>query len=260
MFRANILTKTAVAIGAAVMLIATAVPASAQTATSAWIDRGYFNFNIGFETTSGTLTDATTFRLYDESGTKTIEQNVDSGAFVDLSVGGRVWQNVSVGIGFHRGSNNSEASGSASVPHPLVFGQNRSTTYAAGDLSRSEQAFHIQVGYMLLINDELSVHLTAGPSFFRLKQDVISDATFTEQAPFNSVNATAVIAERSDSVTGVNAGVDVAYQLWESDAYKVGGGVFLRYAGASARIDLLENNVDTDVGGLQFGFGLRVRF
>lgn len=243
----------------ALLLIATATPAFAQVGAP-WIDRGYFNFNIGFETSSGTLTDAASFRIYDEPGTKTTEQNVDSGAFVDFSVGGRVWQNVSVGIGFHRGSNNSEASGTASVPHPLIFGRNRNTAFAAGDLSRSEQAFHIQVGYMLLINEELSIHLTAGPSFFRLSQDVIGDLTFTEQAPFNTVSASPVIAERSDSVTGVNAGVDVGYQLWESDAYKVGGGVFLRYAGASARIDLLENNVDTDVGGLQFGFGLRVKF
>ena len=243
----------------ALVLLGTVAPASAQVGAP-WIDRGYFNFNIGFETTSGTLTDATTFRLYDESGTKAVEQNVDSGAFVDFSVGGRVWENVSVGVGFHRGSNNSEASGTASVPHPLIFGRNRTTAFAAGELDRSEQAFHIQLGYMLFVTEELSVHLTAGPSFFRLKQDVISDVTFTEQAPFNTVNTTPVIEERSDSVTGVNAGVDVAYQFYNSDAYKLGGGVFLRYAGASARINLLENNVDSDVGGLQFGFGLRVRF
>jgi hypothetical protein len=260
MFRTNFHTRNAVAACVALLLMASAAPAIAQPAPADWIDRGYFNFNVGFETTSGTLNDSSTFRLYDENGTKTVEQNVDSGSLIDFSVGGRVWRNVSVGIGYHRGANSSEAAGTASVPHPLVFGRNRTTSFAAGDLSRTEQAFHIQLGYMLPLSEELSVHLTFGPSFFRLKQDVLADATFNEAAPFNSVTANGVVAERTDSVTGLNAGVDVAYKLWESDAYKLGAGVFLRYAGASARIPVIENEVDTDVGGLQFGFGLRVRF
>jgi hypothetical protein len=252
-------TKHALAFVVALVLIADAAPASAQYGP-AWVDRGYGSINLGFESTSGTLTDATTFTLYDESGTRTIEQNVDSGTFFDFSVGSRVWQNVSVGIGYHRGSNTSEASGTVSVPHPLVFNSNRVASVAAGDLDRTEQAFHIQVGYMLPINEDLSVHVTAGPSFFRLKQDVLSEVSFTEQAPFNTVNVTGVTAERTDSAVGINAGVDVTYKLWESDAYRVGAGVFLRYAGASARITVLENEVDTDVGGLQFGLGARLRF
>ena len=260
MLRTIMNTRQAVTTATALLMLASAAPASAQIG-AAWIERGYFNLNVGFETSSGTLNDATTFRLYDETGTRTVEQNVDSGSFIDFSVGGRVWQNVSVGIGFHRGANSSEASGTASVPHPILFNTNRLVAVAADNLDRTEQAFHIQVGYMIPLNEDLSVHVTAGPSFFRLKQEVLADVAFTEVgAPFSAVNTSAVVAERSDSVVGVNAGVDVAYRFYESDAYNIGGGVFLRYAGGSARITVLENNVDTDVGGLQFGFGARVRF
>jgi hypothetical protein len=259
MFRTGMTTITSLSIGIAILMLS-AAPASAQVGAS-WLDRGYFNFNVGFETSSGTLNDATTFRLYDEDGTRTVEQNVDSGSFFDFSVGSRVWQNVSVGIGYHRGANSSEATAAVRVPHPLIFNRPREATVSASGLSRTEQAFHIQVGYMIPLNEELSVHVTAGPSFFRLKQEVLSDIAFTEVGPsFATVNGSGVTAERSDSVVGVNAGVDVSYKFWESDAYKLGGGVFLRYAGASARIPVIENEVDTDVGGLQFGFGLRVRF
>jgi hypothetical protein len=105
------------------------------------------------------------------------------------------------------------------------------------------------------------VHVTIGPSFFRVSQETLADIAFTEVGfPFTALNSSAVVQERSDSVVGINAGVDVSYKLWESDAYRVGGGVFLRYAGASARITVLENDVDSDVGGLQIGFGARVRF
>ena len=243
----------------ALLVLMSATPASAQLGTT-WTDRGYFNFNIGFESTSGTLNDATTFTIYEEAGSRTIEQNVDSGSIIDFSVGSRVWRNVSAGIGFHRGSNQSEASGTLSVPHPLIFNSNRNATVAAGELERSESAFHIQVGYMIPFSEQLSVHVTAGPSFFRLSQEVLADVTFTEQAPFNTVNVSGVTGERTDSAVGINAGVDVTYQFWESDAYRIGAGAFLRYAGASARITVLQNEVDTDVGGLQFGLGLRVRF
>jgi hypothetical protein len=251
--------KSVVVATLALAMCALATPASAQVGPS-WIDRGYFNFNVGFESTSGTLTDSTTFTLYDESGTRAVEQNVDSGSFIDFSAGSRVWRNVSVGIGYHRGSNSSEASGTLSVPHPLLFNSNRVASVAADDLDRTESAFHIHFGYMVPVNDQLSVHVTAGPSFFWLKQDVLADVTYTEQPPFTTVNVSGVTAERKDSVVGVNAGVDVAYILSESDAYRIGAGVFLRYAAGSARITVIENEVDTDVGGLQFGLGLRVRF
>ena len=36
--------------------------------------------------------------------------------------------------------------------------------------------------------------------------------------------------------------------------------MFVRYSGASADVLVLENTVDSDVGGLQVGFGVRTRF
>jgi hypothetical protein len=36
--------------------------------------------------------------------------------------------------------------------------------------------------------------------------------------------------------------------------------MFLRYSAATARIRILENEVDSDLGGLQIGFGARLRF
>jgi hypothetical protein len=261
MFRTGLNTSKALSIGVALWLLATAAPASAQGGIAAWIERGYFNINLGFETTSGTLNDSTTFTIYEETGALTMEQNVDSGSFFDFSVGGRVWRNVSVGVGYHRGGNTSEASGAASVPHPTRFDANRTVALAAGDLDRTEQAFHIQIGYMFPITEEISVHATIGPSFFNLNQDVLAGATYAEVGPpYSTVNATPIIEERSDSVTGINAGVDVTYKFYTSDAYNIGAGAFLRYAGASARIRVIENEVDSDVGGLQFGLGLRVRF
>jgi len=242
------------------VVVACADDASAQ-AGQPWSDRGYFNLNVGFGSTSGTLNDSTTFTLYDETGTKTVDQGTDSGSLFDFSVGTRVWRNVSAGIGFHRGSTSGEASVQASVPNPLFFNSNRSVATTANELDRTERAIHLQIGYMVPLNERLSVHVTAGPSFFRLRQDVVTDVTFTEAGfPFTNVNPAPVVSERSDSAVGANIGVDVAYQLYETTNLKLGGGMFLRYSGASAKVTVLQNTVDSDVGGLQIGFGARVRF
>jgi hypothetical protein len=246
---------------AAVILLSLSVRDASAQIGAAWTDRGYAALNVGFETTSGVLNDAVTFPLFGENGTKTVEQGTDSGSMIDFSVGSRVWRNVSVGIGFHRGGTSGEAAVTAQVPNPVFFNRNRAVALGVSELDRTERAIHLHFGYMLPVNEDLSVHVFAGPSFYRVSQDVVSDVTFTEQAfPFTTVDAAAVVTERTDSATGGNIGIDVAYKLYETTEFKLGAGMFLRYSGASAKIVVLQNEVDSDMGGLQIGFGARVRF
>ncbi len=243
-----------------VLLTMCARDASAQWGQP-WTDRGYFNINLGFDSGSDTLADDMPFTLYAEPANKGVAAGVDSGAFFDFSVGSRVWQNVSVGIGFHRGSSSGDATVTARVPNPIFFDRPRNVDLGVSELDRRERAFHIQVGYMLPINDDVSVHVFGGPSFFNVKQDVVSDVTFSEGPfPFATVGASAVVSERSDSAVGGNIGADVTYKVYETPDFKLGAGAFLRYSGASADIQLLQNTVDSGMGGLQIGFGARVRF
>ena len=56
--------RKALTIAVCALLVSGAREASAQTLPlQDWIDRGYFNFNVGFESTSGTLNDAVTLRV-----------------------------------------------------------------------------------------------------------------------------------------------------------------------------------------------------
>jgi hypothetical protein len=242
--------------------------AAAQVGQS-WTDRGYLNLNVGFDSVSDELADATTFSIYDESGTASISQPIDAGwgPMFDISGGARVWQNVSVGLGYHQVSSHSDATVEGSVPHPLFFNRNRPIALSVNDLSRTERAIHLQVGYMLILSDRVNVHFTLGPSFFKLRQETITDIAITEGAGNNSVNAVATVAERSDSPIGFNMGADVGYNVYESGSMKVGVGMFLRYAGATADVELVRfsgqpqgNIVDSGLGGLQVGFGGRLRF
>jgi hypothetical protein len=253
-------------------LVALSARDAAAQVGQAWTDRGYVNLNVGFGSGSDDLDAEPTFSIYDENGTLSLSQAIDSGAFFDLSGGGRVWRNVSVGIAFHQGSTDGEAIVEGSVPHPLVFDRHRRVTLSVGDLTRSERAIHLQFGYMLLLSDRINLHLTVGPSFFKLRQDTITLVDIAEGAGNNTVNATATVAERTDSPTGFNIGADVAYMFYDADPIKVGVGMFLRYTRATADVELTRvvlpgvagqpqgNVVDSDVGGLQIGFGGRLRF
>lgn len=234
--------------------------ASAQ-AIQPWTDRGYFNFNVGFESVSGQLNDALTESIYGEQATLSVSQAIDSGSFIDFSAGARVWRNVSVGIGFHTGDTHSESSIEGTIPHPLFFNRPRSLALTATDLSRTERAVHLQFGYMLPLTDRISVHVMAGPSFFKLTQEVVGDITLNETGgSFNTVNGTPEVVEREDSPVGFNIGADVAFTAFTRDRFKLGAGMFVRYAGASADVQVLDDIVDSDLGGLQVGFGVRTRF
>jgi hypothetical protein len=243
------------------LALATSVREASAQVGDPWTERGYLNVNVGFGGGSGEFTDTRTFRLYDEDGALAVATSYDMGAMFDFAVGARVWRNVSLGIGFHYGGSSNDGAVVASVPNPVVFGSHRSVAFGVDDLDRSERAFHLQFGYMYPVNEELSVHVTLGPSFFSVHQDVISDVTFTEVGPpYTSVNSAPVITERSDSPVGFNIGVDATYKLYERRMYKIGVGAFLRWAGSTAEFQVLDNTVETDVGGVQIGFGGRLRF
>jgi hypothetical protein len=246
-----------------VCVLASAQVAAAQTWQFAepWTDRGYVNINGGFESVSGQLNDATTRSIYGEEASLSVSQAIDSGSFFDFSVGARVWRNVSAGIAYHAGGTHSEASIEGSIPHPLFFNRLRGLALTATDLERSERAVHLQFGYMLPLTDRINVHVTLGPSFFTLRQDVVADVTLQETGgSFNTLNATPDIVEREDSPVGFNIGADVSFTAYTRDQLKLGAGMFVRYAGASADVELFDDVVDSDVGGLQVGFGVRVRF
>ena len=262
--------RKAFTLAVCLFLAASARDAAAQAGQpliEPWIDRGYFNFNIGFDTGSSTLSDSRIYRLpndaeFPEDGSLSFETGVDSGMMIDFAVGSRVWQNVSVGIGYHRGSNGDPGTVVAAIPHPVNFNQHRNVTVPIEELDRTESAIHLTVGYMVPIDEDFSIHFTIGPSFFRVSQEVASDITVTETSPpsFATVNVTPIITERDDSPVGFNIGVDGTYKVWENPNIKIGVGMFLRYAGATAKIVILDEEVETDVGGFQIGFGARFRF
>jgi hypothetical protein len=237
----------------------TAHQASAQGAT--WSDRGYINVGWGVESGSSAMSDVQTTTIYEETATITSSSTFTSGSLFDVGVGVRVWRNLTVGASYHQEQNDTEGELTGAIPSPVFFNRPRTLNEAVTGLERKEKATHLQFGWVMPFRENLDVMVFGGPSFFRLEHDAVSRVTIGEQGgAFTTVVAQTTITTRKQSKTGFNVGADATYIVWQNDNIRVGAGGFIRFTKAEMDIDMLTTPQPTEVGGVQFGFGARLRF
>jgi len=254
------MNKSVVVLLAMSVFAGSARMASAQGTTST--DRGYINVGWGVESGSSAMSDTRTSLIYEESATITSAADFTSGSLFDVGVGIRVWKNLTVGAAYHQEQNDTNGELTGSIPSPVFFNRPRNLSVEVQNLDRKESAAHLVIGWMVPIGAKFDVMVFGGPSFFRINQDSVSEVTITEPGgAFTTVTAAAQITERAKSVTGYNVGMDATYIVWSNDSIRVGAGGFVRFTQASTEIEMLSGNAQpTDVGGIQFGFGGRIRF
>lgn len=242
-------------------VLAGAVNANAQTGT--WADRGYVNIGFGIESGSSSMTETANLVIYEEAGTLTSSTTWTSGSLLDAGFGVRVWRNLTVGIGYHQEENDTDGQITGSIPSPIFFNRPRQLTQAVV-LDRKEKAAHLVIGWVLPFNEKLDAMVFGGPSFFRLEQDAatvdLSDPIREGSSPFTTVVADVDVETRKKSLTGYNVGADVTYVFWSNDDLRIGAGGFFRYTAARGDIQMLSAEQETEVGGMQVGFGARIRF
>jgi hypothetical protein len=237
----------------------TARESAAQVAP--WSDRGYINIGWGVESGSSALSDTRTTTIYEETATVTSASSFTSGSLFDAGVGVRVWRNLTIGGAYHQEQNDTAGELTGSIPSPVFFNRPRTLTQRVEGLERKEKATHLVLGWVLPINNKLDVMVFGGPSFFRIEQDVVSNLTVGEQGgSFTAVIAQPTVTTRKASQTGYNVGADATYIVWENDSVRLGAGGFVRFTKASFDIEMLNSSQPTEAGGVQFGFGARLRF
>ena len=240
------------------VFVSSASQAAAQGAT--WADRGYINIGWGVESGSSAMSDTKTGRIYDETATITSSAEFTSGSLFDVGIGIRIWRNLTIGAGYHQEQNDTEGKLTGAIPSPIFFNRPRPLDQNVA-LDRKEQATHLVIGWVVPIGAKFDVMVSGGPSFFRLTQDVVSDVVPVENSNnFSTVAADETITTRKKSVTGFNAAVDATYIVWQNDSVRLGAGGFVRFTQADVDVEMLSSSQPTKVGGMQFGFGGRLRF
>jgi hypothetical protein len=245
------------------LVMAGLVAGAGEAAAQADESRFFLSVSGGVEPGSQSFADEITFSRYDETArVRVASDDVSSGAVLDFGVGVRVTGNWTLGANFHRTSSVGEWTASGEEPHPIFFNRPRTFAATVGDLKRTEQALHLSVGYRVPLGEKLDLHVYAGPSQFRFGQEVIGRAIISEVGgTFSSVNVTYEQDRRKKNAWGGHVGADLSYSIFQTGAttFRLGG--YVRYAGAKSDFPVLTNTtVSTDLGGVQIGAGLRVRF
>jgi len=232
------------------VLMVGAVDASAQMLQST--DKVFAGLSFGNQTKARTFTTSGSQPLYDETATFESQVGIGSESILDISAGVRVWKNVAVGLGFSSYSDTSTGTVVASIPDPLFFDSPHVRNATAEGLEHKQNQIHLSVYWLQPLTDKLDLSLYAGPTIFSVKQDVVSSVTVpTGGTTIQSVTTSTI----DESATGLHIGLDVRYLIVKN----AGVGLFARYT--SGKFDTTAiNGGSMEVGGFQYGAGLRVRF
>lgn len=210
---------------------------------------GFVTISAGGQLQSRTFGDTTSFGLFNELATVSASQKVGRGFVFDIAGGYRVWNHVSVGLGIWTLHASGDASVTALIPDPLVFGRPTTSSLVITDAAHTAVGVNFQVRYSWTVANNVDMSLFIGPTIVHVTQDIASVAVASGgQTPTGSLDS-----ESATSGKAGNAGIDVTYGF----SRRFGVGVFGRYAGGEAD---LPSAPKLKVGGVQAGAGLRVRF
>ena len=228
----------------------TAAPAAAQDG------RIGLHVNFGAQGGSGDISQRLTPTIYDETATIDISQTYESGPLVDVGGDYIVFGHFGVGASYSHTSGDGNAAVAGEIPHPLYYDLPRGAVASATGLNHVENAVHVSALYRFAATPKLDVTVGIGPTFFSVKQDLITRVNVSEDTsgPVMTVSA----SELSDSAVGVNVSADASYMVTRN----IGAGLLLRFAKSTATLTSpdIAGSVDVRAGGFQVAVGLRVRF
>ena len=169
-----------------------------------------------------------------------------------------MWRGLGAAVGARRFSVSTPATLAGTIPHPFFFNQLRSVSGEAAGLKREEQAINVQVRGVFPVGAKFQAMVFGGPSFFQVKQGMVSDFTYTDSYPYDAATfRAATTTDSSVSKMGFNGGADVAFFF----ARQVGVGATVQFAGTTVSLPAAGGaNREVKVGGMKAGGGLRIRF
>jgi hypothetical protein len=228
-----------------------AKPVVTTTKHTPW-QRVIVSANASYLSASRTFDDSRTFDLNLETARFDASYDVQPSVGADVGVFVRVWRGLAAGVAFTSYIDSRDIELSASLPHPLLFDRPRTIQGTVGG-DHEETAAHLQVAYIVPIGKKLEAVVFGGPSFFTVKQSVVTAVRFSETYPYDEASFTTADVETEEAnKTGFNVGADVAYYFTRN----VGVGGIIRFSAAKTTFSL----GDVDAGGALVGGGVRLRF
>ena len=257
----------ALSVGLVAGLVGGADDATAQPEPTgriaAWVD-------IGWRPASRTFGSTRVFPVFSELGNFQASYAIENGGVIAGGVSFRLWRNLAVGLDVSRYRSVNPAQITAELPHPFFFDLPRTTVGVASGMKRQELGLHVRALWMIQLTNWLVVSASVGPSLINAQQDLVSSVEHTEVGfPFDEIMFSGhTVSSQSATTAGMNNSVDidtfVLHRLPFLNRFavmeKVGLGLLIRYVRGSVDMQIGDDRVEVDLGGLQVTTGLRFRF
>lgn len=207
---------------------------------------------------------ARVFLAYGEQAQFVSREEFKGRDHVDAGGAFRVWRGLELGASYTQVSRSGTAEVTGTVPHPLYAGRDRTAPARTLVLPHRQRATHVYASWRVEVRDGWSVALSAGPTYFNLRQGVVANVTASEAGgpPFPDVNVHVDAGEHTRNGVGFNAGADFTVILTPAGMEpRLGVGYFFRLAMGSVDVPSpADASYSYHVGGVQTGAGLRLQF
>jgi hypothetical protein len=232
-----------------------AAPAAAQAVSQPRVE---VSANAGALTATSTFTASTTLPSNGgETETITTEYAAKTAFTFNAGAAVRIATQLWLSVQYAMADMKPGASVTAVIPHPILFNAPRTVEGSIDGVAHNERNIHVDLMYALPVR-AADVKVMAGPTFFNLKQDLVSGVSINETYPFDTATfAGATTTRVSKSAVGFNAGVDISRPL----SSRVGVGGLIRYSRGNVEFDdATTSRATAKAGGLELTGGVRLRF
>lgn len=223
-----------------------------------FVEHGFITVGAGVQAGAQDLSDGIEFEANAETGSIDAMYPGKAGVAFDATAGFRLHRQLGVAVAVSRASASASADVTAAIPHPFFDNRDRTAQGTAPDITRTETAVHAQLYYDLRPRGAWRMRLFAGPSYFNVEQELVTEVQAIETFPFDTAEfGSATTTRASGSGIGFHGGIDVARMI----SRRAGIGGQIRYARASVDLNVGgSHSVSTNGGGLQAVAGLKVLF
>jgi hypothetical protein len=190
-----------------------------------------------------------------ESAPITADLTVSRSPVFDAGARIRFWRANSVGVVAFYGSGSAIGTVDAMLPHPFYFNQPREVKGPVS-VDRRVAGLHSELVHTFDISRSVDLSAFGGPTFFWMKQDLVSDVAFTDSYPYDTAEfKSAVVRSGKKSGVGANVGGDMTWHFSRVAGLAVQG----RYVYSSVDVQIPDSSMVTvHASRIEVGAGLRL--
>jgi len=230
-----------------------------------WSERAFITIDVPFQVLHDGFSEALNFAdtiRPTETAQFAADYGSTRGPLIDLGAGYRVFGRLGIGVTVSLLRRAHTGLFDLTVPSPIAGNRPLNLNGSVAALDRRDVGVHVQALYAVPIGRQSRLMLSAGPSIFDTRQDLVRSIEFDILPGLTTVKFDqTLVTSATNTAVGLNVGADLTWNV----ARHFGLGALSRYSRANVTLDPgsasgVNRSVTVHAGGLQLGGGIRIRF